>query len=233
MPEIAKHIRSLKDVVELQLTPNPSYKPSDKADTYNDVQSSEYICPVTGLEMSGHHRFTFIRTCGCVLSEKALKEVPSENCHKCGKPFVKEDVIIINGTEEDIERQREAMEEKRKAVRLTKRKRKSDAINSEGSSGSSSESMETSSSPEQTSIVAVATTSTVVTTSKLKPPQEKILKVVPPVKPKSTKKSSTRSKLRHSTGHESRKAYQSLFTSSAPTRPKEQSAHWVTYFPYH
>ena len=28
------------------------------------------------------HRFTFIRTCGCVLSEKALKEVPSENCHK-------------------------------------------------------------------------------------------------------------------------------------------------------
>ena len=92
--------------------------------------------------------------------------------------------------------------------------------------------METSS-PEQTSIIAVATTSTVVTTSKLKPPQEKILKVAPPVKPKSTKKSSTRSKLRHSTGHESRKAYQSLFTSSAPSRPKEQSAHWVTYFPYH
>ena len=94
-------------------------------------------------------------------------------------------------------------------------------------------SMETSSSPEQTSIIAMATTSTVVTRSKLKPPQEKILKVDPPVKPKSTKTSSTRSKLRHSTGHESRKAYQSLFTSSAPSRPKEQSAHWVTYFPYH
>ena len=40
--------------------------------------------------------------------------------------------------------------------------------------------------PEQTSIIAVATTLTVVTTSKLKPPQEKILKV-PTVKPKSTK----------------------------------------------
>ena len=36
-----------------------------------------------------------------------------------GKSFVKEDVIIINCTEEDIERQRKAMEEKRKAVRLT------------------------------------------------------------------------------------------------------------------
>ena len=48
--------------------------------------------------------------------------------------------------------------------------------------GSSSESMETSS-PEQTSIIAVATTSTVVISSKLKPPQEKLLKVAPPVKP--------------------------------------------------
>ena len=56
MPEIARHIRSLKDVTELKLTPNPSYKPDDKADTYNDVQAAEYVCPVTGLEMSGRYR---------------------------------------------------------------------------------------------------------------------------------------------------------------------------------
>ena len=56
-------------------------------------------------------------------------------------------------------------------------------------------------------------TSAFVTT---KPLQEKIPKVVQTVKPRSTKKSS-RSKLRHSTGHE---AYHSLFTSSAPSRPK-------------
>ena len=53
-------------------------------------------------------------------------------------------------------------------------------------------------------------------TSTTKPLQEKIPKVVQTVKPRSTKKSS-RSKLRHSTGHE---AYHSLFTSSAPSRPK-------------
>ena len=52
--------------------------------------------------------------------------------------------------------------------------------------------------------------------STTKPLQEKIPKVVQTVKPRSTKKSS-RSKLRHSTGHE---AYHSLFTSSAPSRPK-------------
>ena len=27
-------------------------------------------------------RFCFLRGCGCVISEKALKEAPSENCHK-------------------------------------------------------------------------------------------------------------------------------------------------------
>ena len=106
IPEVASHIRNLKDVVELKLTVNPGYKPSDKADGYNDVQAAQYVCPVTGLEMSGRYRcvhgssrmydvcmvkghftffsyrFAFLRGCGCVLSERALKEVPSENCHK-------------------------------------------------------------------------------------------------------------------------------------------------------
>lgn len=57
IPEVASHIRNLKDVVELKLTVNPGYKPSDKADGYNDVQAAQYVCPVTGLEMSGRYRY--------------------------------------------------------------------------------------------------------------------------------------------------------------------------------
>lgn len=56
LPEIVSHIRSLKDVVELKLTPNPGYKPSNKADAYNDVQAAEFVCPVSGLEMSGRYK---------------------------------------------------------------------------------------------------------------------------------------------------------------------------------
>lgn len=56
MPEVAHHVRSLKDVVELRLTPNPAFKPSDKADTYNDTQAAEFVCPVSALEMSGRYR---------------------------------------------------------------------------------------------------------------------------------------------------------------------------------
>ena len=59
IPEVASHIRNLKDVVELKLTVNPGYKPSDKADSYNDVQAAKYVCPVTGLEMSGRYRWVW------------------------------------------------------------------------------------------------------------------------------------------------------------------------------
>ena len=61
MPEVARHIRSLKDVVSLSLTSNPSYVPNgEKADAYNDVQAAQYACPVSGLEMSGRYRFVWL-----------------------------------------------------------------------------------------------------------------------------------------------------------------------------
>lgn len=66
IPEVASHIRNLKDVVELKLTVNPGYKPSDKADGYNDVQAAQYICPVTGLEMSGRYRCVYNLCSRCV-----------------------------------------------------------------------------------------------------------------------------------------------------------------------
>lgn len=74
IPDLVKHITSLKvnvllcgkylltcvplqDIAELNLTPNPGYKPSNKADVYNDVQAAKYVCPISNLEMSGRYRF--------------------------------------------------------------------------------------------------------------------------------------------------------------------------------
>ena len=56
VPEVVSHIRSLKEVVQLALTTNPSYKAAAKVGGYNDEGTSQYICPVTGLEMSGRYR---------------------------------------------------------------------------------------------------------------------------------------------------------------------------------
>jgi hypothetical protein len=48
-----------QDVCELKLTKNESYDRSclGKADTYVDTQASQYICPITGLEMNGRYKF--------------------------------------------------------------------------------------------------------------------------------------------------------------------------------
>ena len=46
-----------QDVKELQLTENSEYKVSaDKGDAYVDHSKAKYICPVTGIEMSGRYR---------------------------------------------------------------------------------------------------------------------------------------------------------------------------------
>lgn len=124
IPEVARHIRSLKDVTVLQLTLNPSYKPTSNAGAYNDTQTAQHACPVTGLEMSGRYKFVYLRGCGCVISEKALKEVPSKTCHKCGCEFTMQQVVPLNVSEEEEKALREGLEERRRQARLAKRKRK-------------------------------------------------------------------------------------------------------------
>ena len=48
-----------QDVKELKLTQNPAaekIKSAEKGDSYIDMQVSDYICPVVGMEMSGQYR---------------------------------------------------------------------------------------------------------------------------------------------------------------------------------
>ncbi|XP_026101607.1 protein RTF2 homolog [Carassius auratus] len=83
--EVVAHIRSLKDVKELNLTDNPAWegeRHNIKGDRYEDMHCAMFICPVVGLEMNGKHKFLYLQTCGCVFSERALKEVKTEICHK-------------------------------------------------------------------------------------------------------------------------------------------------------
>lgn len=77
LPESAQHIKSLKDVKNLNLTRNPAFdgNKAKKGDCYTDEGRSPYICPVIGLEMNGKYKFCFLWSCGCVMSERALKEV--------------------------------------------------------------------------------------------------------------------------------------------------------------
>ncbi|KAF9917305.1 hypothetical protein BX616_001386 [Lobosporangium transversale] len=131
---ICKHIKSLKDVVTLQLEPNPSFSPDHSPSLTNHDQEpvARFICPITMKEMNGKHRFVYLDTCGCVMSEQALKEVPSTTCIKCAKPFESLNVIVLNPKPEEQEAMEEALLEKQlKALAEKKEKKKNKASKKE------------------------------------------------------------------------------------------------------
>ncbi|KAH9498468.1 Replication termination factor 2 [Bulinus truncatus] len=136
------HLGGLKDIKQLNLTDNPEKrsKDADKGDGYTDPSVSEFICPVVGLEMSGTFKFCYLWSCGCVVSERALKEVKTETCHKCGKVYKDDDVIILNGTDEEVAELRRKMEHRRSLAKVSKKNKKTDKhkLSDSSSEGASS-----------------------------------------------------------------------------------------------
>ena len=96
---VASHIRSLKDVTTLRLTPNPSLDESNEAETEatthgggtsEQMRASPFVCPISLREMNGSIKFVYRKPCGCVMSEVALKEM-RRGQEKKGEAAQKED----------------------------------------------------------------------------------------------------------------------------------------------
>jgi len=143
------HIRSLHDVVTLQLTPNPSLTEADKKEIGKDDQSRlffRWICPVTLIETNGKSRFCVLRSCGCVLSDKALREVPSTRCLRCQKPYQPEQIIglVLSAAEQDelkrkleLKRGQEVVEKKKDKKEKEQEKKKEKQQDKEAANGTS------------------------------------------------------------------------------------------------
>lgn len=233
--DIASHIRSLKDVKELKLTNNPAFeqKSMEHADSYLDFQASRFICPVVGIEMNGRYKFCFIWNCGCVFSERALKEVPSTVCNSCGKPFSSDDIVVINGNEEEVSAMRAKMEERRQKTKMEKKAKKTKmSVTATSTNGASSlnnslndessidgpekpaKRTKTEHMPSSSSAVANGGKVTGASSSKGKIPELSKNKTVAE-DPKASK------------------VFKSLFSSSHKDRPKHLQSNWVTYHSYH
>ncbi|XP_045547355.1 replication termination factor 2 isoform X1 [Salmo salar] len=226
--EVASHLRGIKDIKELNLTDNPAWegeRRNTKGDRYEDMHCAMFICPVVGLEMNGKHRFCFLQTCGCVFSDRALKEVKTEICHKCGDPFKDENLVVLNGTKEEVEKLREKMEEKRaKATKKSKKNKVAETVAKPSDSKENPESTETVSSEGQTSTENGGDNSQ---PAVAEPPASSSTKVVTP-------SAATGSKRSIQTMEEKSETYKSLFTShSSAKRTKDQTSNWVTHTPYH
>jgi hypothetical protein len=202
-----------------------------KADTYVDTQASQYICPITGLEMNGRYKFVFLWKNGFVCSERGLKEVPDAVHQEWGKHYNKDDVILINGTKEEIDELRERMELRHSKTKMEKKARKRDhaaavangtldepAVNSKKQKEAKSDSR------QNGVIKSAADTARESGNSGLG--SGAVAEARAALKQSSQFKTVAQDP-------KASKTLKSLFSSSARPRDKEESAHWVTYNPYH
>jgi Na+-translocating ferredoxin:NAD+ oxidoreductase RNF subunit RnfB len=118
-----RHIQNLKDLTEIRFSPNPAYTQA------SDV--SPFICPVTQMEVGGKYRFVAISECGCVISQRALREVPSKECLNCGKSFDPKNIINLNNSEEQIEKLRNELTKQQKQQKKKKNKNQKKKTKSE------------------------------------------------------------------------------------------------------
>ncbi|KAM9860232.1 replication termination factor 2 [Aulostomus maculatus] len=219
--EAVAHIRGIKDIKELNLTDNPEWegeRRNTKGDRYEDIHCGMFICPVVGLEMNGKHRFCYLQTCGCVFSDRALKEVKTEICHKCGDPFQNEDVIVLNGTKEEVEKLREKMEV-RHAKAKPKKSKKSKAAETVSTPSESKDETQ----PPQVDVAG---------SDSLQNGGESSQSAVAGPSGSSSPSKGTKRSIQHMT--EKSEAFKSLFTThSSAKRTKDQTSNWVTHTPYH
>lgn len=244
-PDCISHIKGLKDIKDLKLTKNPAYKDTEHLEGTVDEGSAPYICTICGLEMTGKFRFIYLWSCGCVMAERALKVLKQNICHLCQTPFTDEDIVVLNGTDEDVEELKIKM-----ANRVAGRKTKKTKVKTEQQTPSTSVTAASSTEPVPSGSTVKEEPSS--TKTVVKKEEETIPLALPKYnddyKPRgffgSTKRAPPRdlvedpsykkSKKEYSVASDpkSSEVYKSLFTSHK-TEKEQQRAHWVTYNPFY
>ncbi|XP_067904142.1 replication termination factor 2 [Heterodontus francisci] len=235
--ETATHIKSLKDVKELNLTDNPAWK-GDKANTkgdkYEDLQGAAFICPVVGLEMNGRQKFCYLRVCGCVFSDRAMKEIKTEVCHKCGESFKDDDVIVLNGSKEEMADLRRKMEERKLKAKLMKKAKKSKATEAVLKSALSEEiSGPSTQKPKENKVIIDKKASAFLSITSTVNAQSSSFSTST-ASGKACKPASGIAKRSLAQTGEKSEAYKSIFTShSSAKRAREQKPNWITHTAYY
>ncbi|EGD75274.1 hypothetical protein PTSG_06927 [Salpingoeca rosetta] len=141
-PAELKHVKKLKDVHELNLRPVTHSSSSSSTRVrgvgLDDDQEVQFECPITGVPMNGRHRFVYPVTCGCVISERALREIPTATCLVCSKPFTAEDIVVLNPEQEEMKEMALNMKARRERAKAAKKAAKSAGAPAPSSSSSSS-----------------------------------------------------------------------------------------------
>ena len=196
---------------------------------------------VLGLEMNGKYKFCLLWSCGCVMSERAIKEVDSDTCHSCGAKYEKEDLIILNADGDDLTTMEENMKnrrEKLKALRKEKKDKKCEKRKSElkVDKNGSTNGFAVPKPPTDPPAKKKTKTDTIhKKNGESSSLDAKKAEINGENSKQSSKKKTDKEKTESKIDITQSKVYKSLFTSSesSKNRGKDKTAHWITYNPYH
>jgi len=127
LPPHLMHIRSLKNVHDATLHPNPAYKPSAEHLQGADDDEPPFYCPIAMIPMNGRYPFAYIQSTGQVVSQRALKQVGGRLCPISETPIGPSDMIPINPTDEERKELQERLAAKKALAAEAKRKAKEGA----------------------------------------------------------------------------------------------------------
>ena len=230
------YIKTLRDVKELNLVNNPGFIQNqiEKGNEFIDSNRSKWICSITGLEMSGCYKFYYLYSCGCVISERALKSMQSTTlkCLSCDKPYADNDLIIINPNEEDLSLNQEKYNNRKSAAKLSKQLKSTEDSKSsslENLKSSSASSLSTVSNENKKLATAISSFSTSKSADLASGNHHKRSHTQSEKAASLDNKDAKRSKSIQDDPNTS-SVYKSLFTSCDKAK-NQQKAHWVTFNP--
>jgi hypothetical protein len=95
MPELVKHVSTLKDLTSLRLA---------RSDGAAAADHSAFACPLTGSLLNGRTRFVVLRPSGVVVAERALKAAPEAVVELLGGGLLADETVVpLNGSPEEVE----------------------------------------------------------------------------------------------------------------------------------
>jgi len=113
------YIRKMKDVKDL----NPVMK-NPESNRIDNEGNNLIVCPISGTEFDGFHKFTLLWACGCVIATKVFENMDlNGSCPNCGQKFKEKDKIDMTKDPKTSEECRKNLVEK--AV-LKKRQKKAE-----------------------------------------------------------------------------------------------------------
>jgi hypothetical protein len=215
-----------QDIKNLKLTDNPAYNAEDE-------KNAKFVCALIGLEMSGTHRFCALWSCGCVFSERALKELKSSVCTMCQTPYTEQDIVVINGNDDDVDSLRAKMEARVARMKAEKKDKKSkvkkevvETVVSTAAGGNNSKFIKPST---KTELGSSKNIKLIANPAKVAAAKRELITDTLSTDPNAKKMKKDYSVQKDEKATE---VYKSIFTSHESEQNQER-AHWITYNPFY